>query len=133
MGIGTPAGPDTTLLNFTARVATWLAIPLVLSAVLSQFSAAIADTSAAEGNLRGIGRWFSGPRPYLISGAAAIVIAATIPTLVIVAVASRAFAAYYGIQAVIAARTSTGWPRRTGYALLAVLMFAVMLFAQPAG
>jgi hypothetical protein len=133
MGIGTPAGADTTLLNITARVAPWLAIPLVLSAVLSQFSAAIADTSAAEGNLHGLARWFRGPRPYLVSGAAAIVLAATVPTLVIVAIASRAFAAYYGIEAVMAMRTSTGWWRRAGYGLLALLMFAVTLFAQPAG
>jgi len=133
MGIGTSAGVDTTLLNVTARVAPWLAIPLVLSAVLSQFSAAIADTSAAEGNLRGLNRWFRGPRPYLVSGAAAIVLAATVPTLVIVAIASRAFAAYYGIEAVMAMRTSTGWWRRAGYGLLALLMLAVTLFAQPAG
>jgi hypothetical protein len=133
MGIGTADGPDSTLLGITARVAPWLAIPLVLSAVLSQFSAAIADTSAAEGNLGGLSRWFRGARPYLISGAAAIVVAATIPTLVIVAVASRAFAAYYAIQAVIALRTSTGWWRRTGYGVLALLMLAITLFALPAG
>jgi hypothetical protein len=133
MGIGSAEGPDTTLLNITARVAPWLAIPLVLSAVLSQFSAAIADTSAADGNLRGLSRWFTGPRPYLISGAAAIILAATVPTLVIVTVASRAFAAYYGIQAIIALRTSRVWWRRAGYALLALLMFAITLFALPAG
>ncbi len=133
MGIGLAAGADTTLLNITARVAPWLAIPLVLSAVLSQFSAAIADTSAADENLRGLNRWFSGPRPYLISGVAAIILAATVPTLVIVAVASRAFAAYYGIEAVMAMRTSAGWWRRIGYGLLALLMFAVTLFALPAG
>lgn len=132
MGLGTSAGADSTLLDVTARVAPWLAIPLVLSAVLSQFSAAIADTGAADGNLRGLSSWFSGPRPYLISGVAAIAIIATLPTLVIVATASRAFAAYYALQAVVAFRTSRGLPRRIGFGLLAAVMAAVTVFAIPA-
>lgn len=132
MGLGTRAGADSTLLNITGRIAPWLAIPLVLSAVLSQFSAAIADTAAADGNLRGLNRWFKGPRPYLISGAAAIGLAATVPTLTIVAIASRAFAAYYALQAVIAMRTSTGPVRKTGFGVLALVMLAVTVFAEPA-
>ncbi len=132
MGLGTRAGADSTLLDITGRVAPWLALPLVLSAVMSQFSAAIADTAAADGNLRGLSRWFTGARPYLIGGGAAAILAATIPTFTIVAVASRAFAAYYAIQAVIAARTSTGLVRKTGFGLLAALMLAITLFAAPA-
>ncbi|QYF74367.1 hypothetical protein [Cryobacterium sp. PAMC25264] len=132
MGLGTPAGADSTLLDITTRIAPWLALPLVLSAVLSQFSAAIADTAAADGNLRGLSRWFHGPRPYLISGAAAIAIAATVPTFTIVAVASRAFAAYYAIEAVIAMRTSNGFARKSFYAVLALLLVAIALFALPA-
>jgi len=131
-GLGTKAGADSTLLNITGRIAPWLAIPLVLSAVLSQFSAAIADTAAADGNLRGLNKWFKGLRPFLISGAAAIALAATVPTLTIVAIASRAFAAYYALQAVIAMRTSTGVPRKAGFGFLALLMLAVTVFAEPA-
>jgi hypothetical protein len=132
MGLGTKAGADSTLLDITGRIAPWLAIPLVLSAVLSQFSAAIADTAAADGNLRGLNKWFKGPRPFLISGAAAIALAATVPTLTIVAIASRAFAAYYALQAVIAMRTSAGVPRKAGFGFLALLMLAVTVFAEPA-
>lgn len=131
MGLGTPAGADITLLDITGRVAPWLALPLALSAVLSQFSAAIADTAAAEGNLRGLNRWFTGSRPYLVSGVAAIALAATVPTLVIVTIASQAFAAYYGIQAVIAFRTSTNVLAKAGFGLLAVAMFAAAIFARP--
>ena len=133
MGLGTAAGIDNTLLDITGRILPWLAVPLVLSAMLSQFSAAIADTEAAEGNLRGFGRWFSGSRPYLVSGAAAMILAATVPTFTIVAVASRAFAAYYAIQAVIAMRTSTGPWRKVGFGALAALMLAITLFALPVG
>ncbi len=133
MGLGTAEGADSTLLDITARIAPWLALPLVLSAVLSQFSAAVADTVAAEGNLTGLSRFMRGPTPYLASGAAAVLLAATTPTFTIVAVASRAFAAYYAIQAVLAMRTSTGLPRKGGYGALALLMVAVTLFARSAG
>ena len=133
MGLGTPDGPDETLLDVTDRVAPFLAAPLALSAVLSQFTAAAADTAAADGNLRGLSRWMHGPRPYLVSGVAAVALAATVPTFTIVAIASRAFAAYYALQAVIALRTSGGWPRKAGYGALAVLMTAVTLLAAPAG
>lgn len=132
MGLGTSSGADNTLLDITARIAPWLALPLVLSAVLSQFSAAIADTAAADGNLRGLNPWFRGPRPFLISGAAALALAAAVPTLTIVAIASRAFAAYYAIQAVIALRTSTGLPHKTGFGILALIMIAVTALAEPA-
>lgn len=132
MGLGTDAGADQTLLDITARVAPFLALPLVASAVLSQFSAAVADTAAADGNLRRLSRWMHGPRPFLLSGIAAIGLAATVNTYVIVAIASRAFAAYYAIQAVIAIRTTSSMPKKVAYGVLAALMCAIALFAEPA-
>ena len=133
MGIGTKAGADETLLQIVERVAPVLALPLVLAAALSQFSAATADTVAADGNLRGLSDSMRGSRPYLISGAAAIAMAATMGTFVIIVIASRAFAAYYAIQAVIALRTADGLIRKLGFGVLALLMAAITLFAQPAG
>lgn len=133
MGLGTNDGPDTTLLDITMRVTPLLTLPLVLAAVFSQLSAAVADTAAAEGNLRGLSEWMRHPRPYLVSGAAAIALAATVPTFTIVAVASRAFAAYYGLQAVLALRTTEGMARKVGFGLLAALMFAITALAQPVG
>ena len=133
MGLGTAAGPDDTLLQVTNRVAPVLALPLVICAVLSQFSAAIADTAAADGNLRGLAHLMRDPRAYLATGAAAILLAATVDTFAIIAVASRAFAAYYAIQALIALRTSDGAARRVGYGALAVVMTAITLLAEPAG
>ena len=133
MGLGTSAGADDTLLDITRRVAPFLGLPLALSAVLSQFSAATADTAAAEGNLRQLLRWMSGRRPFLLSGAAAIALAATVPTYTIVAVASRAFAAYYALQALLALRTTDSRPKRVAYGALAVLMTAIAVLAQPSG
>lgn len=132
MGLGTDDGADATLLDITARAAPWLALPLVLSAVLSQFSASVADTAAADGNLRTLVSWMTGVRPFLISGVAAIALAATVETLTIVAVASRAFAAYYAVQAVIAFRTADRTSAKVSYATLAVLMVAITLLAKPA-
>ncbi len=133
MGLGTKAGADATLLDVTHRVAPILALPLVTCAVLSQFSAATADTAAADGNLRGLSDWMRSPRSFLVSGGAAIALAATVETFTIIAVASRAFAAYYAIQAVIALRTSEGLARKGAYAALAVAMTLVTLLARPAG
>lgn len=133
MGLGTDAGVDNTLLDITRRVAPLLTIPLVISAVLSQFSAATADTAAADGNLRGLWSWMRGPRPYVVGGAAAIVLAATVGTFWIIVIASRAFAAYYALQAIIAFRTSHTLGRRIGYGALAVVMVAITLLAEPAG
>ena len=133
MGLGTKSGVDTTLLDITGRVAPLLSIPIVVTAVLSQLSAAIADTVSAEGNLNDLLGWMRGSRPYVASGAAAVLLAATMPTFTIVAVASRAFAAYYAIQAVVAMRTTTGSTRKVGYGALAATKTMITLFALPAG
>ncbi|MEO8105887.1 MAG: hypothetical protein ABI720_01090 [Actinomycetes bacterium] len=133
MGIGTSDGYDNTLLDITRRVAPLLTIPLVISAVLSQFSAATADTAAADGNMRGLWTWMRGSRPYVIGGAAAILLAATVETFWIIAVASRAFAAYYALQAIIALRTSPSLGRKLGYGALSALMVAITVLAEPAG
>ena len=133
MGLGSRHGADATLLDITDRVVPLLSLPLVLTAVLSQFSAATADTVAAHGNLR---RLLPGPmrgaRPYVASGAGAILLVWTVPTFTIIAVASRAFAAYYAIQCVIAARTSGRRLARLGYGLLALALAAITLLAEPA-
>ena len=133
MGIGTDAGADETLLDVTGRVAALLSIPLVATAVLSQFSAAVADTAAADGNLNQIVRAMRRPWSYVLSGAAAIVLVWLMPFFALVTLASRAFAAYYAIECVIALRTSTRPLPRAGFGALAVLMAAIAVFARPAG
>ena len=132
MGIGTPDGADATLVDITERAAPLLTLPLVLCAILSQLSAATADTVAADGNLREQApHALRGRRAYLLSGTAAIGLILTIPTLTIVVVASRAFAAYYCVQCVIALRTSRAVPAKIGFAALALLLAAITLLAQP--
>lgn len=134
MGAGTAAGADNTLVDITDRVAPLLTLPLVLCAVLSQLSAATADTAAAAGNLHEQApKVFGGRRAYLLTGAAGAAMIWTIPTLTIVVIASRAFAAYYCVQCIVAMRTSPAAARRVGYGGLALMMAAVALLAEPVG
>jgi hypothetical protein len=133
MGLGTRSGADRGLLELVQRIAPLLALPLVLCAVFSQFSAATADTEAGVGNLLVIG-WapLRGRRRYLLVGGAAAVLAATLGTSVIIVVASRAFAAYYALQCAVALRTSNRRSTRVAYGVLALLMVAITLLARPA-
>lgn len=134
MGLGTNDGADATLLDITGRVVPLLSLPIVIAAVLSQFSAATADTVAADGNLhRLLPSLMAGPRPFVLSGIAAVVLIWSIPTFTIIAIASRAFAAYYALQCVVALRTSERAYAKAGFGLLAVVLAAITLLARPAG
>ena len=133
MGLGTASGADATLLDLIKRVAPALALPLVLCAVLSQLSAATADTEAGVGNLRSV-HWvpLKGRLPYALVGAVSTILAATLATNVIIVVASRAFAAYYALQCITALRTSDQLRARLGYGALSIVMLAIAALAKPA-
>ncbi|MEO8160237.1 MAG: hypothetical protein ABI588_02370 [Arenimonas sp.] len=134
MGLGTPDGPDRTLIDITERVAPLFTIPVVITAVLSQFSAATADSVAANGNLHLlIGKQLGRHAAFLLIGIAAIVLVWTVPTLAIVTLASRAFAAYYAIQCVVAMRSSDRPAAKSGFGLLAIVLLLITLLAEPAG
>jgi hypothetical protein len=134
MGTATGDGPDDTLIDITARVVPLLSLPIVLTAVLSQFSAATADTVAAHGNMQHLAaRLMRDPRAYIASGVAALIMIWSISTFTLIVVASRAFALYYALQCVVALRTANGLPRKLGYGALAVVLAAITLFAKPAG
>ncbi len=48
-------------------------------------------------------------------------------------VASRAFAAYYALQCLVAVRTSDARAAKLGYGALGIVMLLVTLLAKPAG
>lgn len=125
--------PDRDLLELVERVAPLLALPLVLGAAFSQFSAATADTVAADGNMRSLRPGIGHAMPYLITGGATVALSWSIPTFTIIAIASRAFAAYYCVQCVVAVYTSDSVPKRAGFGVLALLLAAITLFARPVG
>lgn len=130
------SGPiqDDALISLAGKVLAFLPIPLIAAAVLSQFSAAVADTLGGEGNIvEATGKRISRNMAYLITGAGAVVLAWSASTFQIVALASRAFAFYYMMQCLVAFSISKKNSERAGMIVLAILLLAVTLFATPAG
>jgi len=124
---------DNGLLVLAAKAASWLPVPLVFAAVLSQFSASVADVVAAGGNVAEStqGRVDDRQAYVFICGIAVVVTFAS--TLTILSFASRAFAFYYFLQCLVAICVSRkAWQKVAIGALAAVLAF-ITLFAVPAG
>jgi hypothetical protein len=124
---------DRDLLDLIRRAVPALALPLVLGAVLSQFSAAVADTVAAHGNLRTLSPGVGHRIPYLLTAVAASILSWSVDLFTLVVIASRAFAAYYCVQALVAMRTSERRVRQAGFAALSLVLLGISLFAEPVG
>jgi hypothetical protein len=124
---------DNGLLLIAAKAAVWLPIPLVIAAVLSQFSAAVADVVAAGGNVAEStqGRVDAQQAYVLICGIA--VILAFTSTLTILSFASRAFAFYYFLQCLVAICVTESRAQKVVIGLLATVLAFITLFAVPAG
>ena len=98
---------DNSLIALVGVAAALLAVPLIVAAALSQFSAAVADTLAATGNMQESthghlkAKWGC-----ILVGGGAIALTWSASTLEIVALASRAFAFYYMLQCLVAISVS---------------------------
>jgi hypothetical protein len=116
-----------------AKASSLLPIPLVFAAVLSQFSAAIADVVAAGGNVTESteGRVDERRAYVLICGIAVVLAFAS--TLTILSFASRAFAFYYFLQCLVAISVSEGTGQKIAISLLAAALLFITMFAVPAG
>jgi hypothetical protein len=121
------------LIMLAGKAAAILTVPLIAAAVLSQFSAAVADTMAGGGNLVEISKQHVTTRcAYLIICGSAIALALA-PTLTILALASRAFAFYYMMQCFVAMSINTSPPQRLAIGTVAAILAFIMIFAVPAG
>ena len=128
------------IVSTTGLAATALPLMLIVAAIMSQFSAGVADTVGAGGLASETsGGRLSSNKGYLVVSVFAIILIWTANLLEIIALASRAFALYYLLQcvvALIATHHSYGikayWLRSTGYATLAIILAFVVLFAIPA-
>lgn len=137
-----PRGPadEAALIDLSRHVAVALPPMLVLAAVMSQFSAAVADTIGAGGLLSEASGRRLGPRvAYALTSAAALALIWSVDIFGIIALASRAFALYYALQASIALRAAIAvlrGPRRALVALgllaLAALLLGAVALAIPA-
>ena len=124
---------DNGLLVLAAKASVLLTTPLVITAVLSQFSAAVADVAAGGGNMAEAtqGRVDDRQAYVLIFGIAGIL--AYAPTLTILTIASRAFAFYYFLQCLVAISVSKSTAQKVAIGLLAAALAFITLFAVPAG
>lgn len=130
---------ETAIIGLSGAITLVLPMMLVLAAVMSQFSAAIADTIGAGGVIENeTRRHVPAQTSYLVITLMAAALLWVTNIFEVVTLASRAFAFYYLLQAVLAARlaaeTGAGWRRRwlTGsYWVLAIIMLAIVLFARP--
>jgi len=128
-----PEVEDNGLLLLAEKAAYWLVTPLVIAAVLSQFSAAVADVVAAGGTVEETtdGRVDDRQAYVLICGIA--VILAFAPTLTILSFASRAFAFYYFLQCLVALSVTENQLHKVAISVLAFILAFITLFAIPAG
>jgi hypothetical protein len=128
---------ETAIITMSGQVAAVLPAMLVVAAVMSQFSAAVADTAGGGGLISEFSRRRVSPyRSYLLVVLAAIVVTWAANIFEIIVLASRAFAFYYFLQCVVgliastrAAHLKNGYLWRTYLLLMALVLLLVVLFA----
>lgn len=128
---------ETAIITLSAMISPLLPAMLIVAAVMSQFSAAVADTAGSGGLLSELSHRRVSPR----SGYTLVVILATIliwsaNIFEIITIASRAFAAYYLLQCLVALSINYSrkrWLQSAGLLLIASLLLLVLLFAIPDG
>jgi len=129
---------ETAIIDLMTIVSPLLPPLLIVAALSAQFSAAVADTGASGGLMRELTRRRVSARGgYILLVAVGLALTWVADIFQIIGYASRAFAAYYAVQAAIAAvRAHRGQPSRhraprvVGFALLAVLGVVVTFAGQ---
>ncbi|MEZ5246142.1 MAG: hypothetical protein R2707_13665 [Acidimicrobiales bacterium] len=132
---------ETAILDVAGEMTVVLVPLLVVAAVASQLSAAIADTAGGGEMLAGaIPRMSSAGVGYVAVTGSAVAVVWLADVFAIVSLASRAFAAYYLVATMmllVVLIRDRSVPRRTarlaGFGTLAVLLGLVVVFAIPAG
>ena len=100
---------------------------------MSQFSAALADTYAATGNMQEVtnGHLKSNWGCVLV-GSGAIALTWSAATLEILVLASRAFAFYYLLQCMVAICINKSPVQRFAIAIVSAILAFITIFAVPA-
>lgn len=125
---------DNSLIKLAGVASAMLVAPLIIAAALSQFSAAVADTLAATGNMQELTRGELKARfGTLLVGGGAIALSWSADTLEIIALASRAFAFYYMLQCLVAISVSKSNLQKAGMLAIAIVLGCITIFAVPAG
>ncbi|RYG89327.1 hypothetical protein EU803_17795 [Loktanella sp. IMCC34160] len=133
-----PAGKvplsETAIIDMMGLVAPVLPPLLIAAALSAQFSAAVADTGGAGGLVQELTSGRVRPlQGYTLLIGAGLVLTWAADVFQIIAIASRAFAVYYGLQAGIAALSALNQRQvalAAGFGLLAGLGFVIAIFGQ---
>jgi hypothetical protein len=131
---------ETGIISLSEQVAVVAPFLLIIGAVTAQFSAAVADTLASGGLVEAATFGKLGHRPvYLAVMLFSIVLFWTGHIFTIISYASRAFAAYYAVQCVMAAAHSAmadapqrSFAKASYFTCLALLMVATAILGIPA-
>ncbi len=128
---------ETAIIDMMRVVAPILPGLLVAAALAAQFSAAVADTGGAGGLMEELTKGkVKVHMAYAVLVAAGVALTWASDIFAIIAYASRAFAAYYAIQAAIAAvaahRHEKAHLRAALYAALAAFGLVIAVFGTPA-
>ena len=126
---------ETAIIDLTRQVALVLPTLLIVGAVMSQFSAGVADTVGAGELLSYTSRHrFPARWGFLAVALASIALVWSANVLEIITYASRAFALYYLTQALVAVRTAYRlhqWRKLSLYGLVTAGLVFVVFFAIP--
>ena len=124
---------DNALIMLAGEASHLLPVPLIAAAVLSQFSAAVADTIGGGGNTAETTKGhIDAKHAYIVICGIAVAVA-FMSTFEVLALASRAFAFYYFMQCIVAIGVSKSAVQRAGMAVVAAILLFITLFAVPAG
>ena len=127
------------IVSATGLAATALPFMLIVAAIMSQFSAGVADTVGAGGLASETSRGrLSSNKGYLVVSVFAIILIWTADLLEIIALASRAFALYYLLACVVAlianhhhCKGKTYGLYFTYFATVAAILAFIVIFAIP--
>lgn len=125
---------ETAIIDMMRVVSPIMPAFLVAAALAAQFSAAVADTSGSGGLIAELsGQRIAPKRAYALTVGVGLAITWSANVFEIIAHASRAFAAYYAVQAALAAwRARKVAPLRAViFAGLAVLAAAIVVLGKP--
>ena len=125
---------ETAIIDMMRIVSRILPPLLVAAALAAQFSAAVADTAGSGGLLEELtqGR-VTAALGYVALAAAGVAMTWSLHVFEIIAYASRAFAFYYALQSLLAARSEAARGRKgraSAHAALAALGIAIAIFGQ---
>lgn len=118
---------EVSIMDFTKVVAPILPFLLLIAAVMSQFSAALADTLGSSGLIAECSKYRVSEKTAILAVALLAIILTIFTNIVeIISLASKAFAIYYGLQCIICACLAINNKKYT-VALFSIILSLVML------